>query len=166
MKYTKDQLRAIKTILNDRQPWMKCARHLTYSDHNSERNLVLNDTTLLLLNESVWDDGEEYEVQRLIRSNETSDIETGFAVNPTATHSDGKYLYVKLGDNAYFDPRILKRAFRALKYRGQTVTLQYKVDSRTQQRYCLCLTVATEWGYGMVMACRIRDESGLVKVLR
>lgn len=41
-QYTKDQLAAIAAILNQREPWMILARHLTYTDHNSERNLVLN----------------------------------------------------------------------------------------------------------------------------
>lgn len=124
------------------------------------------DTTLLLLNEPVWDDGDEYDALRVIRNNETRDIENVHSVKTDATHSDGTNIYVKIGDNAYFDPKILKRAFRALKYRDQTVTLHYTVDSKTQQRYCQCLTDATEWGYGLVMACRIKDESRLMEVLR
>ena len=160
MKYTKDQLAAINTILNKRPSYMTCDRQL----FSKGRNVVLSDTILIVLQKPLWSTGKELDVTRLIRSNETDDIETGFAVDPAATHSNCGYIYVKLGDNAYFDPKILKRAFRALKYRGEFITLHYTVDQRTRQRYCNCLTFRTDYGYALVMACRIKDESALHEV--
>lgn len=162
--YTKDQIDAMITILNAREPWMTCARHLTYTDHHTECNLILNDTTLILLNEPVYHDGEEFDAERLIRSNETRDVENMREMHTDTTHVSCKQKYCKLGDNAYFDPIILKRAVRVLKYRDENVTLHYAVDQRTQQKYCRCLTFRTKYGYAMVMACRVKDESNLNEV--
>lgn len=162
LKYTKDQQKAIDTIINKRPSYITCDRHLFCDKHN----VVLSDTTLLVLQEPLWSTGKEFDVGRLIQSNESRDIETGFAVDPAATHSDCGHIYVKIGDNAYFDPTVLKRAFRAMKYRGEFITLHYTIDQRTQQRYCNCMTFRTDYGYALVMACRIKDESRLVEVLR
>ena len=70
-------------------------------------------------------------------------------------------IFCKLADDAFFDPKVLKRAFRAMKYRDEMVTLHYTIDQRTQQRYCRCLTFRTKYGYALVMACRVKDESNL-----
>lgn len=157
VKYTKDQLKAINTILNLRQPYMTCDRQLFCDKHN----VVLSDTTLLVLQEPVWSTGEEFDVSRLIKSNETPDTETVVNVSSERTHYLGPWNYCKLADDAFFDPKVLERAFRAMKYRDEIVTLHYKVDQRTQQRYCRCLTFRTKYGYALVMAVRVRDESEL-----
>lgn len=161
MKYTKDQLRAIEIIINARRPWMDKSRHLQFE----ECNIVLNDTTLIRLNEPVWSDGEEYYgVPVLLNSNATHDKVTVDTVDPSTTHYDERRDYCKIAEDAYFDPISLKRAMRVLKYHEQPVTLHYTTDPKTQQRYCNCLTFSTAYGFALVMACRIKDESALREV--
>ena len=160
--YTKDQQKAIDTILNKRPSYVTCDRQLFSDGHN----IVLSDTTLLVLQEPLWSTGKEFDVGRLIKSNESRDNATVFNVSAERTHYwCGKY-YCKLAEDAFFDPTVLKRAFRAMKYRGEEVTLHYTIDLRTQQRYCKCLTFRTDYGYALVMACRIKDESNLNEVER
>lgn len=160
VKYTNDQLSAINTILNQRPPYMTCDRKLICDKHN----MVLSDTTLLVLYNPIWSTGTEFDVGRLIKSNETPDTETVLYVSSERTHYLGKYNYCKVADDAFFDPKVLKRAFRAMKYRDEIVNLHYSVDQRTQQRYCHCMTFRTKYGYAMVMAVRVRDESTLREV--
>lgn len=155
--YTQDQLKAIDTIINRRPPYMTCDRQLICDKHN----VVLSDTTLLVLQEPVWSTGKEFDVGKLIKSNETPDTETVHHVSSERTHYHGKYNYCKVAEDAFFDPKVLKRAFRAMKYRDQDVTLHYTVDQRTQQRYCRCATFRTNYGYAMVMAVRVKNESTL-----
>lgn len=157
VKYTKDQLKAIDTILNKRPSYMTCDRQLFCDKHN----VVLSDTTLLVLQEPVWSTGKEFDVSRLIKSNETPDTETVHHVSSERTHYLGPRNYCKLADDAFFDQKVLKRAFRAMKYRDEIVTLHYKVDQRTQQRYCHHLTFRTKYGYALVMAVQVKDESNL-----
>lgn len=158
--YTQDQLKAIDTIINRRPPYMTCDRHLFGDKHN----VVLSDTTLLVLQEPLWSTGKEFDVGRLIQSNESQDTDTVSHVSAERTHYHGNYNYCKFAEDAFFDPTELKRAFRAMKYRDEDVTLHYTIDQRTQQRYCRCLTFRTKYGYAMVMACRIKDESVLHEV--
>lgn len=160
MKYTKDQQKAIDTIINKRPSYMTCDRQLFCDKHN----LVLSDTTLLVLHEPIWNTGKEFDVGRLIKSNETPDTETVLHVSSERTHYCDKYNYCKVAEDAFFDPKVLKRAFRAMKYRDENITLHYSVDQRTQQRYCHCMTFRTKYGYAMVMAVRVRDESTLQEV--
>lgn len=157
LKYTKDQLRAIDTIINQRPPYMTCDRQL-FCD---KRNVVLSDTTLLVLQKPLWNTGKEFDVNRLIQSNESRDTVSVQGVSTERTHYYCGYDYCKLADDAFFDPKVLKRAFRAMKYRDEGITLHYTIDQRTQQRYCRCLTFRTDYGYALVMACRIKDESVL-----
>lgn len=157
MKYTKDQLNAINTILNNRPSYITFDRHLFCDKHN----VVLSDTTLLVLQEPLWSTGKEFDVGRLIQSNETRDTDTVSHVSAERTHYWCGKDYCKLEEDAFFDPTVLKRAFRAMKYRGEEITLHYTIDKRTQQRYCKCLTFRTDYGYALVMACRIHDESNL-----
>lgn len=160
MKYTQYQLKAIDTILNKRPSYVTCDRQLFSDKHN----VVLSDTTLLVLQEPLWSTGKEFDVGRLIKSNESRDTVSVHGVSTERTHYwCGKY-YCKLAEDAFFDPKVLKRAFRAMKYRDQDVTLHYTIDQRTQQRYCKCLTFRTDYGYALVMACRIKDESNLNEV--
>lgn len=162
VKYTKDQLSAINTILNQRPPYMTTDWKLVYK----KRNVVLSDTTLLVLYKPIWNTGTEFNANRLIHDNETRDCITVYNVSAERTHYHGKYNYCKVADDAFFNPKVLKRAFRAMKYRDENVTLHYTVDQRTQQRYCRCLTFWTKYGYAMVMAVRVRDESDLNEVER
>lgn len=155
--YTKDQQKAIDTIINQRPSYMTCDRHLFCDKHN----LVLSDTTLIVLQEPLWKTGTEFDVGKLIQSNETRDNVTVFNVSAERTHYLGAWNYCKFADEAFFDPKVLKRAFRAMKYRYEDVTLHYTIDQRTQQRYCRCLTFRTKYGYAMVMACGVTDESAL-----
>lgn len=155
--YTKDQLRAIDTILNNRPSYMTCDRHLFSDKHN----VVLSNTTLLVLQEPIWKTGTEFDAGKLIQSNETRDTVSVQGVSAEHTHYWYRMDYCKLAEDAFFDPTVLKRAFRAMKYRDEEVTLHYTIDQRTQQRYCKCLTFRTKYGYALVMACRIKDESVL-----
>lgn len=155
--YTNDQIKAINTILNLRPPYMTCDRQLICDKHN----VVLSDTTLLVLQEPVWNTGKEFDIAKLIKSNETPDTETVHHVSSERTHYLGQWNYCKVADDAFFDPKVLKRAFRAMKYRDEDVTLHYTIDQRTQQRYCRCLMFRTKYGYALVMACRVKDESEL-----
>lgn len=158
--YTKDQQKAIDTIINRRPSYMTCDRQLFSDKHN----VVLSDTTLLVLQEPLWSTGKEFDVGRLIQSNESRDTDTVSHVSAERTHYwCGKY-YCKLEEDAFFDPKVLKRALRAMKYRDEDVTLHYTIDQRTEQRYCKCLTFRTDYGYALVMACRIKDESVLHEV--
>lgn len=159
--YTQDQLKAIDTIINRRPPYMTCDRQLIGDKHN----VVLSDTTLLVLQEPVWSTGKEFDVGKLIKSNETPDTETVHHVSSERTHYHGNYNYCKFAEDAFFDPKVLKRAFRAMKYRDDIVTLHYSVDQRTQQRYCRCLTFRTKYGYALVMAVWVKDESELNPVV-
>lgn len=158
--YTQDQLRAIDTIINKRPSYMTCDRKVICDKHN----VVFSDTTLLVLYNSIWSTGTEFDVGRLIKSNETRDCVTVSNVSAERIHYCGKQDFCKLADDAFFDPKVLKRAFRAMKYRDEDVTLHYTIDQRTQQRYCRCLTFRTMYGYAMVMACRVKDESVLHEV--
>lgn len=160
--YTKDQLSAINTILNQRPPYMTCDRQLFSDGHN----VVLSNTTLLVLYNPIWSTGKEFDANRLIHDNETRDCVTVSNVSAERTHYCGKQDFCKLADDAFFDPKVLKRAFRAMKYRDENITLHYTVDQRTQQRYCRCLTFWTKYGYALVMAVRVRDESDLNEVKR
>ena len=160
--YTKDQLKAIDTILNKRSEYMNCARQLL----SDGRSVVLSDTTLLVLKKPIWKTGTEYDVGNLISSNETRDIERVFSVSTKRTHYDYRNDFCKLAEDAFFDSKVLKRAFRAMKYRDEEVMLHYEIDQRTLQRYCGCLTFRTEYGYALVLAVRVRDESALSKVGR
>lgn len=162
VKYTNDQLRAIDTIINKRPSYMTCDRKLICDKHN----VVLSDTTLLVLCKPIWSTGTEFDANNLIRSNETRDCVTVSNVSAERTHYHGKYNYCKVAEDAFFDPTVLKRAFRAMKYRDENITLHYTVDQRTQQRYCRCLTFWTKYGYAMVMACRVKDESNLNEVIQ
>lgn len=162
LKYTKDQQKAIDTILNKRPSYMTCGRHLFSDGHN----IVLSDTTLLVLSKPLWSTGKEFAVGILIQSNESRDTDTVSNVSSERTHYWCGKDYCKLAEDAFFDPKVLKRAFRAMKYRGEEITLHYTVDRRTQQRYCKCLTFRTEYGYTLVMACRIHDESALHEVTK
>lgn len=162
MRYTKDQLRAIDTILNQRPSYMTCDRHLFSDGHN----VVLSDTTLLVLQEPLWNTGNEFDVSRLIKSNETRDNARVYGASTERTHYWCGNDYCKLAEDAFFNPKMLKRAFRAMKYRDEEITLHYTIDQRTQQRYCKCLTFRTDYGYALVMACRIKDESNLNEVER
>lgn len=155
--YTKDQQKAISTILNKRPSYMTCDRQLFCDNHN----VVLSDTTLLVLSKLLWSTGKEFDIGRLIKSNETRDTVSVKYVSTERTHYRYVKDYCKLAEDAFFDPKVLKRAFRAMKYRGEEVTLHYTIDHRTQQRYCKCLTFRTDYGYALVMACRIKDESNL-----
>lgn len=158
--YTQDQLRAIDTIINTRPPYMTADRELCYKG----RNVVLSDTTLLVLYNPIWNTGTEFDANRLIHDNEMRDCITVYnvsAVSAERTHYHGKYNYCKVAENAFFDPKVMKRAFRAMKYRDENITLHYTVDQRTQQRYCRYMTFWTKYGYAMVMAVRVRDESNL-----
>ena len=157
VKYTNDQLRAIDTIINQRASYMTCDRKLICDKHN----VVLSDTTLLVLYNPIWSTGAEFDVNRLIHDNETRDCVTISNVSAERTHYLGEWNYCKLADDAFFDPKVLKRAFRAMKYRDENVTLHYTVDRRTQQRYCRCLTFRTKYGYALVMAVRVREEGDL-----
>lgn len=157
LKYTKDQLRAIDTIISKRPSYMTCDRQLFCDGHN----VVLSDTTLLVLQEPLWSTGKEFDVGRLIKSNESRDTVSVQGVSTERTHYWCGKDYCKLAEDAFFGPKVLKRAFRAMKYRGEEITLHYTVDRRTQQRYCKCLTFRTDYGYALVMACRIHDESNL-----
>lgn len=158
--YTQDQLKAIDTIINRRLQYMTCDRQLIGDKHN----VVLSNTTLLVLQEPVWSTGKEFDVGKLIKSNETPDTETVHHVSSERTHYHCGNDFCKLADDAFFDPKVLKRAFRAMKYRDDIVTLHYSVDQRTQQRYCRCLTFRTKYGYALVMACRIKEEGNLNEV--
>ena len=158
--YTQDQLRAIDTIINKRASYMTCDRHLFGDKHN----MVLSDTTLLVLQEPIWKIGRDFDVDKLIHNNETRDTVSVYGVSAERTHYLGPWNYCKLADDAFFDPKVLKRAFRAMKYRDEDVTLHYTIDQRTEQRYCKCLTFRTDYGYALVMACRIKDESVLHEV--
>nr|DAG51393.1 MAG TPA: hypothetical protein [Caudoviricetes sp.] len=158
--YTKDQQKAIDTIINQRPSYMTCDRHLFSDKHN----VVLSNTTLLVLQEPLWSTGKEFDVGRLIQSNETRDTVSVQGVSTERTHYWCRKDYCKLAEDAFFDPTVLKRAFRAMKYRGEEITLHYTIDQRTQQRYCKCLTFRTKYGYALVMACRIKDESALHEV--
>lgn len=158
--YTQDQLKAIDTILNQRPSYMTCDRNLFGDKHN----VVLSDTTLLVLQESIWKIGRDFDVGKLIHNNETRDTVSVYGVSAERTHYHCGNDFCKLADDAFFDPKVLKRAFRAMKYRDEDVTLHYTIDQRTQQRYCRCLTFRTKYGYAMVMACRIKDESVLHEV--
>lgn len=158
--YTKDQQKAIDTIINQRPSYMTCDRHLFCDGHN----VVLSDTTLLVLQEPIWKTGTEFDAGRLIQSNETRDNVSVQGVSTERTHYWYRMDYCKLAEDAFFDPTVLKRAFRAMKYRDEEVTLHYTIDQRTQQRYCKCLTFRTKYGYALVMACRIKDESVLHEV--
>ncbi len=160
--YTKDQLKAIDTILNQRPSYMTCDRHLFGDKHN----VVLSDTTLLVLSKPLWSTGKEFDVGKLIQSNETRDNATVFNVSAERTHYRYGNYYCKLAEDAFFDPTVLKRAFRAMKYRGEEITLHYTIDQRTQQRYCKCLTFRTDYGYALVMACRVKDENTLQEETR
>lgn len=160
MKCTKDQQKAIDTIINKRPSYMTCDRHLFSDKHN----VVLSDTTLLVLQEPLWSTGKEFDVGKLIQSNETRDTVSVQGVSAERTHYHGKYNYCKVAEDAFFDPKVLKRAFRAMKYRDENITLHYTVDQRTQQRYCRCMTFWTKYGYAMVMAVRVKDESTLQEV--
>lgn len=165
VKYTNDQLRAIDTIINQQPSYMTCDRKLICDKHN----VVLSDTTLLVLYNPIWSTGAEFDVNKLIHDNEMLDCVTVYNVyNVSAerTHYHGKYNYCKVAEDAFFDPKVLKRAFRAMKYRDENITLHYTVDQRTQQRYCRCLTFRTKYGYALVMAVRVRDESNLNEVKR
>lgn len=162
LKYTKDQLKAIDTILNKRPSYLNCDRHLFSDGHN----VVLSDTTLLVLQEPLWSTGKEFDVGRLINSNESRDNATVFNVSAERTHYWCGKDCCKLAEDAFFDPKVLKHAFRAMKYLGEEITLHYTVDRRTQQRYCKCLTFRTDYGYALVMACRIKDESALHEVTK
>lgn len=157
LKYTKDQQRAIDMILNKRPSYVTCDRQLFCDNHN----VVLSDTTLIVLQEPIWKTGTEFDVGRLIQSNETRDTVSVQGVSAERTHYWCGKDYCKLAEDAFFDPKVLKRAFRAMKYRGEEITLHYTVDRRTQQRYCKSLTFRTDYGYALVMACRIHDESNL-----
>lgn len=160
--YTKDQLRAIDAIINKRPRYMNVDQKLIYND----RNVVLSDNTLLVLQAPIWNTGTEFDVGRLIKSNETRDCVTVFNVSTERTHYLGEWNYCKLADDAFFNPKILKRAFRAMKYLEEDVTLHYSVDSKTQQKYCRCMTFRTKYGFALVMACRVKDESELHEVTR
>lgn len=155
--YTKDQLKAIDTILNQRPSYMTCDRHLFGDKHN----VVLSDTTLLVLQEPLWSTGKEFDVDKLIHNNETRDTVSVYGVSAERTHYHCGNNFCKLADDAFFDPKVLKRAFRAMKYRDEDVTLHYTIDQRTLQRYCRCMTFRTKYGYALVMACRVKDESTL-----
>lgn len=155
--YTKDQLRAIDTILNKRPSYMTCDRQLFSDGHN----VVLSDTILLVLQKPLWSTGKDYDVSRVIKSNETQDNATVFNVSAERTHYWCGNDCCKIADDAFFSSKVLKRAFRAMKYRDEEITLHYTIDRRTQQRYCRCLTFRTKYGYALVMACRIHDESKL-----
>ena len=157
LKYTKDQQKAIDTIINQRPSYMTCDRHLFSDGHN----VVLSDTRLLVLQEPLWSTGKEFAIGILIQSNESRDTDTVSHVSSERTHYRYVKDYCKLAEDAFFDPKVLKRAFRAMKYRGDEITLHYTIDQRTQQRYCKCLTFRTYYGYALVMACRIKDESKL-----
>lgn len=158
--YTKDQQKAIDTIINRRPSYMTCDRQLFSDKHN----VVLSDTTLLVLQEPIWKIGRDFDAGRLIQSNETRDNVSVQGVSTERTHYWYRMDYCKLAEDAFFDPKVLKRAFRAMKYRDEDVTLHYTIDQRTQQRYCKCLTFRTDYGYALVMACRIKDESVLHEV--
>ena len=160
--YTKDQLKAINTILNKRPKYMNCSRQLL----GDGKNVVFSDTTLLVLNEPIWKTGTGFEVGNRVYSNETRDVETVSSVSTERTHYDSGKDFCKLAEDAFFDPKVLKRAFRAMKYRDEEIMLHYTIDQRTQQRYCRCLTFRTEYGYALVMAVRVRDESTLKAVRR
>ena len=155
--YTKDQQKAIDNIINQRPSYMTCDRQLFSDGHN----VVLSDTTLIVLQKPLWSTGKEFDVGKLIQSNETQDTETVSHVSSERTHYQYGSDYCKLEEDAFFNPKVLKRAFRAMKYRDEDVTLHYTIDRRTQQRYCKCLTFRTDYGYALVMACRIKDESKL-----
>ena len=155
--YTQDQLKAIDTIINRRPSYMTCARQLI----GDKQNVVLSYTTLLVLQEPVWSTGTEFDIAKLIKSNETPDTETVHHVSSERTHYLGQWNYCKVADDAFFDPKVLKRAFRAMKYRDEDVTLHYTINQRTQQRYCRCLMFRTKYGYALVMAVRVKDESTL-----
>ena len=155
--YMKDQQKAIDTILNKRPSYVTCDRQLFSDGHN----IVLSDTTLLVLSKPLWSTGKEFDVGRLIKSNESRDTDTVSHVSAERTHYWCGKDYCKLAEDAFFDPKVLKRAFRAMKYRGEEITLHYTIDHRTQQRYCKCLTFRTDYGYALVMACGIHDESNL-----
>lgn len=157
LKYTKDQQKAIDTIINKRPSYMTCDRHLFSDGHN----IVLSDTTLLVLSKPLWSTGKEFDVGRLIQSNETRDAVSVQDVSTERTHYWCGKDYCKLAEDAFFDPKVVNRAFRAMKYRDEGVMLHYTVDQRNQQRYCKCLTFRTDYGYALVMACRIKDESNL-----
>lgn len=139
---------------------MTCDRQLFSDGHN----VVLSDTTLLVLYAPIWSTGKEFDVGRLIQSNETRECITVYNVSAERTHYLGPWNYCKLAEDAFFDPKVLKRAFRAMKYRDEEVTLHYTVDQRTQQRYCKCLTFRTKYGYALVMAVRVREEEDLNEV--
>lgn len=158
--YTKDQQKAIDTIINQRPSYMTCDKRLFCDKHN----VVLSDTTLLVLQEPIWKTGTEFDAGRLIQSNESRDTVSVQGVSTERTHYWCRKDYCKLAEDAFFDPKVLKRAFRAMKYRGEEITLHYTIDQRTQQRYCKCLTFRTKYGYALVMACRIKDESALHEV--
>lgn len=160
LEYTKDQLKAIDTIINQRPSYMNCDRHLFGDKHN----VVLSDTILLVLQEPIWKIGRDFDVGKLIHNNETRDTVSVYGVSAERTHYWYRMNYCKFADDAFFDQKVLKRAFRAMKYRDEEVTLHYTIDQRTQQRYCKCLTFRTKYGYAMVMACRIKDESVLREV--
>lgn len=160
--YTKDQLEAINTIINKRPKYMNCPRQLL----GDGKNVVFSDTTLLVLNEPIWKTGTGFEVGNLVYTNETRDTETVCNVSTERTHYDSGKDLCKLAEDAFFDPKVLKRAFRAMKYRDEDVMLHYTIDKRTQQRYCRCLTFRTKYGYALVMAVRVRDESTLKAVRR
>lgn len=157
LKYTKDQQRAIDMILNKRPSYVTCDRQLFSDGHN----VVLSDTTLLVLSKPLWSTGKKFDVGRLIQSNETRDTDTVSHVSTERTHYWCGKDYCKLAEDAFFDPKVLKRAFRAMKYCGEEITLHYTIDQRTQQIYCKSLTFRTKYGYALVMACRIHDESNL-----
>lgn len=160
MRYTKDQLAAINAIIKDRPPYLTLDKQLMHDGHN----VVINCSTLLVLEEPVWSTGTEYDVKRLFESNETRDNVIVWAVSSARTHYFKSLNYCKLAEDAFFDPKVVKRAFRALKYRGEDIALHYTVDRRTQQRYCLSMTFRTKYGFALVMACRVNDESLLTIV--
>lgn len=155
--YTQDQLRAIDTIINCRPPYMSVDRKLFHKG----RNVVLSDTTLLVLYKPIWSIGTEFDANKVIHDNETRDCVTISNVSAERTHYLGEWNYCKLAEDAFFNPKVLKRAFRAMKYRDENVTLHYKVDQRTLQRYCRCLTFWTKYGYALVMAVRVREDGDL-----